>query len=191
MVLCHQSILASFQLAEMKFGVWYGEVNCPAKEMKRIFEDWKLAESKWKVSVALALIQDLRQIWSERNSPLQGKGDGFSGQWCLVADFTLLPVLCSATVPPCYSKPSVKSDTQCTLWLWYLGAIKTSGRGSMWRHVIWKGIVIPGTSEVAEVSRNRKSESNYSPIRINFKKIRMTVASVNVTPENAQIGWDE
>ena len=64
--------------------------------------------------------QDLRQNMIREKVPLQGTGDGVSRQWCLVVDFKLLPVLCSTPVPSCYPKPSVKSDTQSTLWPWCL-----------------------------------------------------------------------
>ena len=68
----------------------------------------------------LTSTQDLRQNMIREKVPLQGIGDGVSRQWCLVVDFKLLPVLCSAPVPSCYRKLSIKSDTQSTLWPWCL-----------------------------------------------------------------------
>ena len=112
-------------------------------------------------------------------------GDGVSRQWCLVADFKLLPVLCSAPVPSCYPKLSVKSDTQSTLWPWCLrgnkdiwgwggGEIKDIWEVGDVKECYLERNVMLGTGEVEKNSRSKKS---------------VMVASKNMTPENAQTVW--
>ena len=124
--------------------------------------------------------QDLRQNMIREKVPLQGMGDGVSRQWCFVVDFKVLPVLCSAPVPSCYSKLSVKSDTQSTLWPWCLRGNKdiwvgedTWEVGDVKKCYLERDVML-GTGEVEKNSRSKKS---------------MTVPSRNMSPEDAQTGW--
>lgn len=152
----------------MKFGVWYGEVNCPAKEMKRIFEDWKLAESKWKASVALALIQDLRQNMMREKLPAAGK------RWWIfrtvVSRGCFYVVACSVL---CYS-PSMLLQTLSKIWYTiHFVVVVFGGNKDIWKGVNVKKCNLERESHPRDKwgSRNKqKQEINYSPIRIDFKK---------------------
>lgn len=76
-----------------------GERNRPAKEVSSVFEDWKLAEREWKQ-------KEREACGVGHSSRLKGNGDQTETPRRTEREKG------SATIPPRYSKPSVKSDTQ-------------------------------------------------------------------------------